>query len=66
MEKLGREKGELQNMASSTTFLEKPAVEQQSVLSNLSGVEAKLRQAMGEWEQLSTELEVARTRFNES
>jgi len=66
MEKLGREKGELQNMASSTTFLEKPAVEQQSVLSNLSGVEAKLRQAMGEWEKLSTELEVARTRFNES
>jgi ATP-binding cassette subfamily F protein 3 len=66
MEKLGREKGELQNMASSTTFLEKPTVEQQSVLSNLSGVEAKLRQAMVDWEKLSTELEVARTRFNES
>jgi hypothetical protein len=53
-------------MASSTTFLEKPTVEQQSVLSNLSGVEAKLRQAMVDWEKLSTELEVARTRFNES
>jgi ATP-binding cassette subfamily F protein 3 len=66
MEKLGREKGELQNMASSTTFLEKPAVEQQSILSNLSGVEGKLRQAMVDWEKLSTELEVARTRFNES
>jgi ATP-binding cassette subfamily F protein 3 len=66
MEKIGREKGELQNLAVSSAFLEKPTTEQQSILANLNTLEAKLRQSMVDWEKLSSELEVAKVRFNEA
>ena len=66
MEQLNKQKGELQALAVDSSFAAKAGGEQQALMSQLAGVEAKLHQSMIDWERLSAELEVARNKMSES
>lgn len=63
MEKLGKQKEELKNITSDSAFQSRASAEQQALLIQISDLENKLHQNMIDWEKLSTELELVRTKL---